>query len=737
MRCACQVALAALVLTSNPSAFALDIIWVSDGRSPARADAYSSATAQGWTIQNPLDNVPYDQGWVNMLIADGHNVDYRINSSTGDAAADWNTNGAWQGTLSQNQKDNLNAADLIVVSPDINGVQYNRGDTGRLDWNAITTPLLSLTPQTMTQDVWWWNDRTLGAHVHDYNLLTNNASGVPSNNLPPGFLHEPYYMQALVGGTLRSSNDTVQWDILDETSGSQAFTYTTASWRDMLFDNSSPESCDSGFCDWTRLVAATGDTVHDDAQWTAPTPTEGATLLAWHMRWGTGQQWCQEGCDPLDTPPPAGHREMFNAAGAENDDVGGFYQGRGQENLNTAGEAIFLDLVERVAAPDLTALRQNRQAPQFTPTIDGAVTAMELSSQLRVPMTVARDGVANEDQMRGGAVLLSSNRQNGMLPEPPLSSPISETCESCDFDPSELSGNFYVSWDADNLYVTTVVKDDSPNAFLFQDERYVFDASLLPQDGVGFLFNPNDDPEGGAKAAYEATVQTDDGTGPSILRNGVTTNAQLTADGVVIAGQATTDGEGAVDGYILEMEIPWEVAMAGADGANYIPSPGDEHGLSFLLSGWNGFDFSPSSRQNHKGLFADFGHGTTTHNTSAQDPMFDPRLDVFDQTIWNLITLAATSEFSADFDFDGDVDDADLAILESGYGAFAGDASQGDGDADGDGVVGGKDALLWQRQFGSISGSASAATIPEPSSAHLFLFAALAWRGRRIRLGDS
>ena len=78
-----------------------------------------------------------------------------------------------------------------------------------------------------------------------------------------------------------------------------------------------------------------------------------------------------------------------------------------------------------------------------------------------------------------------------------------------------------------------------------------------------------------------------------------------------------------------------------------------------------------------------------------------------------------------DFDADGDVDDQDLPIWESGYGTESG-ALSSDGDADGDGTVDGNDFLLWQSNLGSTAQdppnpiSASTA-VPEPATVLLAL----------------
>ncbi|MEM8944905.1 MAG: PEP-CTERM sorting domain-containing protein [Planctomycetota bacterium] len=83
---------------------------------------------------------------------------------------------------------------------------------------------------------------------------------------------------------------------------------------------------------------------------------------------------------------------------------------------------------------------------------------------------------------------------------------------------------------------------------------------------------------------------------------------------------------------------------------------------------------------------------------------------------------------TADYDTDGDVDGADLAILQNWYGVNA------QGDADDDGDTDGSDLLVWQRQHTGPIGSL-VATVPEPTTVGLATVAGsmLAMRRRRRR----
>ena len=82
---------------------------------------------------------------------------------------------------------------------------------------------------------------------------------------------------------------------------------------------------------------------------------------------------------------------------------------------------------------------------------------------------------------------------------------------------------------------------------------------------------------------------------------------------------------------------------------------------------------------------------------------------------------------SADFDFDGDVDEDDLATWQAAYGVSAG------GDADFNGVTDGADFLLWQNQFtGPGPLGANSAAVPEPNTLVLMLVTSAATLGMRF-----
>jgi len=95
---------------------AANIIWVSD--------AYDER----------VDSIPDDQGWVDLLVAQGYNVDYTKGASLG--------NGYWR-TLDAAKLARLDAADLIIVSRSTDSGSYDDG-AEITQWNSIKTPLILL-----------------------------------------------------------------------------------------------------------------------------------------------------------------------------------------------------------------------------------------------------------------------------------------------------------------------------------------------------------------------------------------------------------------------------------------------------------------------------------------------------------------------------------------------------------------------------------------------------------------
>lgn len=99
------------------------------------------------------------------------------------------------------------------------------------------------------------------------------------------------------------------------------------------------------------------------------------------------------------------------------------------------------------------------------------------------------------------------------------------------------------------------------------------------------------------------------------------------------------------------------------------------------------------------------------------------------------ITTPNAPATPGDFNSDGSVNAADLAVWSTNFGDQSGAATAAMGDATGDGNVNGADLLLWQQHAASVARSiAAAAGVPEPDSAVLIVAALLVvFSHRRLR----
>ncbi len=107
----------------------------------------------------------------------------------------------------------------------------------------------------------------------------------------------------------------------------------------------------------------------------------------------------------------------------------------------------------------------------------------------------------------------------------------------------------------------------------------------------------------------------------------------------------------------------------------------------------------------------------------ANLPVLDEDIVLAQQNIFNtdavvFSDVSVISTLDGDYNFDGTVDNADLAVLNSDYGSTL----KAEADGNGNGIVDGADYLLWQRNFGASSVLPATQSIPEPST---FALAAL------------
>jgi hypothetical protein len=97
-----------------------------------------------------------------------------------------------------------------------------------------------------------------------------------------------------------------------------------------------------------------------------------------------------------------------------------------------------------------------------------------------------------------------------------------------------------------------------------------------------------------------------------------------------------------------------------------------------------------------------------------------------------ILNFVTAPSFNSDWDGDGTVTAADLAIWRTNFGMMVPPGTLGD--ANGDGLVDGSDFSIWQRQLGTMpivaAGGPASGAVPEPASAALLL-TALAFAARR------
>ena len=113
---------------------AANIIWVSDDKNGT--------------------NAPADKGFVDLLRAQGYNVDYQGQGGTGTAGYQF-----WR-TLDDTKIATLNASDLIILSRDLNSGDYASNATEVGQWNGIKKPLLMLVAHVARNDRWQWVETT-------------------------------------------------------------------------------------------------------------------------------------------------------------------------------------------------------------------------------------------------------------------------------------------------------------------------------------------------------------------------------------------------------------------------------------------------------------------------------------------------------------------------------------------------------------------------------------------------
>ncbi len=117
--------------------------------------------------------------------------------------------------------------------------------------------------------------------------------------------------------------------------------------------------------------------------------------------------------------------------------------------------------------------------------------------------------------------------------------------------------------------------------------------------------------------------------------------------------------------------------------------------------------------------------GPMRNYTQAQYSAFTP---VGANNVVNL-SVSVLNVPAGDYNLDGRVNNADLAVWRADFGS----TTKAEADGNGNGVVDGGDFLVWQRTLGQNFGTPAVAAIPEPAAAALALLAATGLLRRRRR----
>jgi peptidyl-prolyl cis-trans isomerase A (cyclophilin A) len=94
--------------------------------------------------------------------------------------------------------------------------------------------------------------------------------------------------------------------------------------------------------------------------------------------------------------------------------------------------------------------------------------------------------------------------------------------------------------------------------------------------------------------------------------------------------------------------------------------------------------------------------------------------NIFNSDVVRMTDVRVLNIPAGDYNIDGKVDGADLAVWKADYGS----TTKAEADGNGNGVVDGDDLMIWQRTLGQYFGAPSASVVPEPSAGALALLAA-------------
>ncbi|MBN1359369.1 MAG: hypothetical protein JW993_02205 [Sedimentisphaerales bacterium] len=187
-----------------------------------------------WVTENidrDGDGVQDDEQWVSWLMDEGHTVDVRPDYWTTFDPIDPNDPNEVP------KIDQLNAADLVIISRTANSGNYDDGDEEAM-WNSVETPMLALTPYLPRSSRWKWTssgevreggtpliegvnlDHPIfdGVTIEQLNIVDPNDLIDPNDPNAPVVLPDPIYGVDMLDPTV-GSGQTAFFNTLDMGNG--------------------------------------------------------------------------------------------------------------------------------------------------------------------------------------------------------------------------------------------------------------------------------------------------------------------------------------------------------------------------------------------------------------------------------------------------------------------------------------------------------------------------------------
>ncbi|MBA3481365.1 MAG: hypothetical protein H0T51_06075, partial [Pirellulales bacterium] len=214
------------------------------------------------------------------------------------------------------------------------------------------------------------------------------------------------------------------------------------------------------------------------------------------------------------------------------------------------------------------------------------------------------------------------------------------------------------------------------------DEPVINNGQIFGRNAV-FRFMGGLDPAGtGGTLFIDNTVVE----GPLLTVSSLTVGAGGSS---TILGDLTLTGTGAVD-----MEIGSDYSQLFVSGAAALAGH-----INFTLAD----DYNPQDGDSFEIIDAGTLSGVFATSTMTPNPALPWSLAYVGSSVFLNFGAGGPPGIGADFNGDGIVDGADLAIWTANFGVGANPppiATQAQGDANGDGVVDGADFLVWQQKLG-------------------------------------